>query len=171
MKLVTRRSRFDRDPSSFKIRWLPTLSVLLASMASVLPLIVVAPVMPPWGYMAFVAWRLMHRDIWHPWAGAALGFFDDMWSGQPLGSAILLWSLTLILIDLVDRRALWRDYWQDWALGGLACVGSLSLGLWIANFTGGHTHYQFVVPQILASALLFPLVMRGCARLDQWRFA
>ncbi len=171
MKRRARRARFDREPNSFKIAWFPWITVMLAAMVPILPFVVIAPISPPWGFMLFLAWRLIQREVWYPWAGAALGFYDDMWSGQPLGSSILIWSLTLFALDLVDRRMLWRDYWQDWALGTIGCVLALSAELWIANQTGGHTRVIHIIPQIALSILVFPLVMRLCARADQWRFS
>ncbi len=171
MRLIARRSRFDRDPNSFKITWLPALTVMLASMLTLLPLIVVAPVMPPWGFMAFLAWRLIQREVWRPWAGAALGLFDDMYSGQAIGSAIVLWSLTLLALGIVDRWMLWRDYWQDWYLGAAASVTVISAALLIANETGGHTDWAATLPQIILAILFFPAVMRLYAHIDQWRFS
>ncbi len=171
MKIAARRSRFDRQPNALKVNWVPALTVMVASMTPVVPLIVVAPLSPPWGLLVFLAWRLIRRDVWHPWAGAALGFYDDMWSGQPFGSAMLLWSVALLALDFIDRRSLWRDYWQDWVLGAGASALALTAALWIANQTGGHTAYTYIVPQISFTVLVFPLVMRVCALVDHWRLS
>jgi rod shape-determining protein MreD len=140
-------------------------------MLSVLPLISTAAVVPPWGYMMFLAWRLLHREIWHPWAGVALGLFDDMWSGQPIGSAMVLWSLSQLIISVADQRMMWRDHWQDFALAALCICVTILGALCIANITGGQTLWVYILPQILVTILFQPLVMRVCARLDLWRFS
>jgi hypothetical protein len=40
------------------------------------------------------------------WAGTLLGLFDDMVSGQPMGSAITLWSITMLALDVIEARFL-----------------------------------------------------------------
>ena len=42
-------------------------------------------------------------------------------------------------------------------------------GLGIANSTGGSTSPLVILPQILVSIALFPLLARGCAMIDAWR--
>jgi len=167
---LSRRSRFETRSNLSKIRAVPALSVMAGSMLTALPFIANAPLMPPFGLMLFLAWRLLQREIWHPWAGVALGLFDDMWSKQPPGTAMLLWSVAQTLIAAGDQRALWRDYWQDWVISSVLVAFVLSASLGIANLTGGHTHWLVIVPQIIVSILLQPLVMRLCGFLDQWRF-
>jgi rod shape-determining protein MreD len=44
---------------------------------------------------------------------------DDIFSGQPFGSAGLLWSLAMLTIEIIDSRAIWRDYIQDWLIAAL----------------------------------------------------
>lgn len=170
MITLLRRSSFDRQPSLTKIRAVAPLSVMVASMLTVIPVVADAPLVPPFGLMMFLAWRLLQREIWHPWAGVALGLFDDLWSKQPPGTAMLLWSVAQTLIAIGDQRALWRDYWQDWAISSVLIAVIISAGLAVANFTGGHTPWLIILPQILISILVQPLVMRLCGFLDQWRF-
>ena len=170
MRLLQHRTRFEQQPSNIKIQWLPAISVMIASMTPALPFITTAPLMPPLGFMLFLGWRLLQREIWPPWAGVALGLFDHMWSGQPLGAGMMLWSATQITITLVDQRMLWRDYAQDWMLAAWCINFYLSVELLIANHTGGHTLWFHIVPQILISILIQPLIMRISAHLDHWRF-
>src|SRR3546814_6157237 len=54
------------------------------------------------------------------WSGAVLGAIDDRFSGQPFGSAILLWSLAMLVLEFVEARFPWRGFWQDWLTAGLA---------------------------------------------------
>lgn len=165
------RRRIGRAPNALQIVGIPVASVMLGSLMSALPLILVAPLFPPLGFMVLVGWRLLHRGILPAWAGILLGLFDDLVSGQPVGSAMMLWTVTLIGLDLVDQRMLWRDFAQDWAIACGLIGAALLLGLFFANLTGGNTPPWLLVPQMAISMLAFPLVMRGCARLDALRFS
>jgi len=170
VKPIARRSPFEHQPSTVKIVWMPIGAVMLASMLPIMPVIATAPLMPPLGFMMFISWRLLHREIWHPWAGAALGLYDDFWSGHHIGTAMLLWSVAQFGVALMDRRMLWRDYWQDWMLAAFGLVGYLSLALLIDNKLGGQTLWIMIVPQVLVAILLQPYVIRMTGYIDVWRF-
>jgi rod shape-determining protein MreD len=79
------------------------------------------------------------------------------------------WTAILLALDFLDRRTPFRDHRQDWVLAGLMIGAYLLFALAIAWLTGGSTSPMALVPQILLSALLFPLVSRVCAALDRWR--
>ena len=45
--------------------------------------------------------------------------------GNPLGSGMILWTLTLLVFDLAENRMIWRDYWFDWLVAtGAVLVGT-----------------------------------------------
>ena len=163
------RTFIRRQPSPFWQQAIPIATVMLGSLTPILPVISTSPSMPPLGLMALLSWRSLHRDIWPIWMPLCLGFFDDLFSGQPMGSAMLLWTSSFLLMEALDRRMVWRDFTQEWMLAGtlitLIIFGNLAIG----NMTGGGTSALVVVPQILISIGLFPLVSRLCARLDQMR--
>ena len=110
--------------------------------------------------------RLTLRAAWAP---LPLGFFDDLVSGQPVGSAMFSWTVAFLAIEASERAVLWRDYVQDWMVAAAAIAGCLFAGYLFALFAGGAAPIFAIVPQILASMLLFPAVARLCARLDVWR--
>jgi len=170
MTLLARRSEFTPPPSSLAQQAIPVASVMLASLTPLIPAVVTAPIVPPMGFLVLIAWRLLRNDLWPLWAALPLGFFDDLFSGAPLGTAMALWTATFIAIDLIDRRFVWRDHWQDWsiAIGAIACY--LVIALAIADATGGATPLPLLSPQVALSVLVFPMVMRAVARLDRWRF-
>ncbi len=163
------RRRIDRAPTSVQLVGLPVVSVMIGSLAVLLPVISAAPLLPPFGFMLLLAWRLLQRTMWPVWMALPLGLFDDIFSGQPLGSAVFLWTLTFLTLDLIDRRMIWRDSLQDWALASLLIVALLTGELIIANATGGNTGIIALVPQIVVSCLLYPLIARICANLDRIR--
>ena len=142
---------------------------MVASMMPLLPIVSASPVMPPWGLLLLLGWRMLHRNIWPAWLGFPLGLWDDMFSGQPLGSSIVLWTLTLVGLDMLDRRMVWREFNEEWWLAAVIITAALVLGLLIANPSGNHTSILIILPQIAISILVFPMVARACAVFDAWR--
>ncbi|OSZ66886.1 rod shape-determining protein MreD [Sphingomonas sp. IBVSS2] len=146
--------------------WLAPLSVVLGSMTTLLPVVATVPFLPPFGLMMLLAWRLMRGDSMKVWMPVPLGFFDDMLSGQPLGSAMLLWSAAVLMVDVLDTRLVWRDFWQDWLIAGGAIAFVLIGGRLVAAPFTAHVDTALLI-QILISAALFPVVARFCAWLDR----
>jgi rod shape-determining protein MreD len=77
----------------------------------------------------------------------------------------------MLVIEIIDSRAIWRDHIQDWLIASLLIAGVLSGGLWIAGLAHAAPSPVVLLPQIMLSILLYPLVVRICARLDSWRLA
>jgi rod shape-determining protein MreD len=155
---------------SVKARAVPIVSTMAGSLAPLLlPVIAQAPILPPFGLMTLLAWRLLRPGFWAVWAPLPLGFFDDLASGQPVGSAMLSWTAAFLAIEASERSVLWRDYLQDWLVAAAAIAGCLLAGYAFALFAGGRAPILAIMPQLLAAILLFPAVARLCARLDVWR--
>ena len=148
---------------------LPTLSVMLASLITALPIMVDAPLLPPFGFLMLIAWRLMRSDVWPVWIGIPLGFWDDLFSGQPVGSAVALWTIVMLAMDLVDVRLVWRDYWIDWLIGGLAVGFVLVTGAMLARAGDMGGIAALIAPQIGIALFALPATMLLVARLDNWR--
>lgn len=163
-------SRLGRHPSRFRLVGTPAITVLLGSLVTALPIVAQSPVVPPFGLLLLLSWRLLRPEMWRAWIALPLGLFDDMTSGQPIGSAMFLWTVTLIAIDTVEQRLLWRDYRQDWLIAAIAILFCISGGLFFVRVTGGgNVGLWLVLPQIIWTILLFPFVVRQCARIDHWR--
>lgn len=148
---------------------IPTISVALASAVAALPIVTNAPMLPPLGFMLFIAWRLLRSDIWPVWIGIPLGFWDDLVSGQPVGSAVALWTIVMLAMDIFDRRVIWRDFWIDWVIAGAALLFVLLFGGLLAAAGSLADVVRLIAPQYLWSLLLLPLAMLFAARLDRWR--
>jgi len=161
--------KINRDTWPILVFGIPWLTILLGSMTPMLPIFAPAPLVPPLGYLALLTWRLSRPGLLPLWAGFPLGLFDDLLSGQPLGSAIVLFSVTLITLDLIELRFPWRGFWQDWL------VASMFLGLYVplaALFSGGSLgllELTMLAPQLLLSVILFPIIARLVALLDRLR--
>jgi rod shape-determining protein MreD len=162
-------SKINRDHSSLLAFGIPWLSILLASLTPLLPIIAPAPIVPPLAYMLLLAWRLMRPGLLPLWAGLPLGAFDDLLSGQPFGSGILLFSLALIGIELLDARFPWRSFWQDWiiAIGLLAAY--LIIGALVSGGRVDRALLLALVPQFVLSIVMFPIVARVVSLLDRLR--
>jgi rod shape-determining protein MreD len=165
-------SRIDREQSPARMLLVPIISVMLGSiLTSTLPLVAGSPLLPPFGLMILLAWRLMRPGMWPAWIGLPLGLFDDLFNGQPFGSSGLVWSLAMIAVELIDLRGLWRDHIRDWLIAALLIMLALIAGLGIAGLAHPVPKVSIIVPQIIVSILLYPLAARLCARLDVWRLA
>jgi rod shape-determining protein MreD len=139
------------------------------SLAPFAPPIASAPVMPPLAFMALLAWRMLRPGMLPVWAGAPLGAFDDLYSGQPVGSAMLLWSTAMLAMEVLDRRLRGRGFFGDWALAAGLVSAYLVLAALFANFAGGAAALETIVPQIMLSLVVHPLVTRLVAALDRLR--
>ena len=163
------RKRINRAPSPILARGVPWASVMLLSLVPFVPLFVSAPIVPPLAFMALLAWRMLRPGMLPVWAGAPLGAFDDLYSGQPFGSAVLLWSVAMLIMDLVDVRLRWRGFAQDWALAAALIAGYLVLATLISNLTGGAAPLRTILPQVALAVIAHPLVVRLIAALDRLR--
>lgn len=155
----------------WRARIVPIASTLTASATAIVPTVALTPAWPPFGLLMLLAWRLLRPELWPAWVGLPLGLADDLLTGQTLGTNMVIWTLAILLVDMVEVRLLWRDYWQEWLLAGIVIAAAILGDLGIARWTGGAAPVALVLPQILTSILFFPIVGRLCALLDRWRLA
>jgi len=160
--------RFARSAPRWQRIGLPIVAVLLGSLVTIVPVVALNPLLPPFGLLMLLAWRLLRPELFPIWAAAPLGLFDDCVSGQPMGSAVLLWTISFFAIELFDTRLVWRDFWQDWLIAALAIAFCLIAGRLIASPIAAHVDTMLLV-QILLAILVFPLIMRLVAWLDRKR--
>ena len=161
----------NRVQSPWRANSVPYISVTLASVLPVLILADVMPIAPPLGFLVFLCWRLMRPGFFPLWVGVPLGAFDDLFSGQPFGSAILLWSLTMIALEILETRIPWRGFWQDWFTAGLALVLYILASMTISGATLTPHLFIAAIPQIILAVLLYPLFSRLVAWLDRFRLS
>lgn len=148
--------------------WLAPLTIVIGSLITLVPFKASFPILPPFGLMMLLAWRLHRPDLLQPWAPVLLGFADDLVSGQPLGNSMLFWTVSFILIDVLDTRIVWRDFLQDWLLAAGAICFCLIGGRLVASPLGSHVDTVLLV-QILISVAIFPVLSRLVSRLDRSR--
>lgn len=146
-----------------RARALPWTTVIAGSALTAWPVIANVPLMPPFGLLMLLSWRLLAPFALRRWAAAPLGLVDDLFSGQPLGSGVLLWSACFLAIDLIEQRLVFRDFWQDWLIGSGAIAFCLLAGRFIAVPVDASLNGALAI-QIVISILLLP----GTARLVAW---
>jgi rod shape-determining protein MreD len=163
------RKRINREPSPLLARTVPWATVMLGSLAPSWIVIASAPLLPPLGFLVLVAWRQLRPGLLPVWAGLPLGLFDDLYSGQPMGSAVLSWSLAVIVLDVVEARLPWRNFLTEWLVAAGLIAAYICLSLAFANLAGASTAFRIIVPQITLSILIYPLVGRLVAAFDRFR--
>ncbi|WP_085809620.1 rod shape-determining protein MreD [Sphingomonas sp. TZW2008] len=168
--MIVVRKAFQPPLPPARARALPWISVMAGSLVTVVPVGATLPLLPPCGLLMLLAWRLLAPLSLRRWAPALLGLFDDCLSGQPLGSAMLLWTLSFFLIDLFDQRTLVRGFIQDWLIAAAISAFCLIGGRLLATPLGAHVDAVLLV-QIIVTVLLFPLAARVVAWIDRKRVA
>lgn len=161
--------RINRAPSQTLAIAVPWASIGLASAVGFAPVIASAPVVPPLAFMLLLAWRTLRPGLLPVWAGLPLGAIDDLYSGQPFGSAVLIWSAAMLAMEWVDQRFLWRGFLEDWLAAAVLLSGGLLVGALFAGIAAGHVAPWIVLPQLALSILFFPLVTQLAALLDRLR--
>jgi rod shape-determining protein MreD len=147
----------------------PIASTLAGSALAALPLVADAPILPPFGLMMALSWRLLRSEIWRAWMALPLGLADDLLTGAPLGSGIILLTTCFLVFDVMDNRLIWRDHWQDWVITATALAFCLS-GAWaIDRIDGGGGPIRLIIPQLAMAMFCIPTAVRLCAALDRWR--
>jgi rod shape-determining protein MreD len=164
------RSLRQKAPPAFA-PYVPAASVVLASLLAALPLISSKGWYPDLGFLMFLGWRLLRADPWPGWWAAPLGLVNDLFTGHPLGYSVALWSATMIVLDLIDRRTMWRDYWIEWMLAAVLISADELLQWRMAKALDVAPPLVAIVPAIAISVLVFPLVAWLVGRLDAWRIA
>ncbi|MFN3509884.1 MAG: rod shape-determining protein MreD [Tsuneonella troitsensis] len=164
-------SKINRTHSPVRAYLVPWLSIVLGSLVALLPVASAVPLVPPLGFLMLLSWRLVRPGLFPVWAGFPLGLFDDMFSGQPFGSAIMLWSATMIAIEILETRFPWRGFFQDWAVSGLLATGYLMIAALFSGGKLGLTMFAVLVPQIVLTLALIPILSRFVSGLDRFRLA
>lgn len=152
-------------------RFVPVTSTLLACLVSIIPVVAQAPVLPDFGFLVLITWRLLRPEIWPAYVALGIGLFSDLVSGHPIGQSMALWTTMFLLFDALDSLTGFRDYWLDWVVAA-AAISFHTAGTWyVARYMGSPIPFSVMVPQLLLSIFAYPLVARLVLGLDRWRLA
>lgn len=149
--------------------YIPAATVVAASLLNALPIVATSGWYPDWGYLALIAWRLLRSEPWPAWWAAPLGLANDLVTGAPIGLSVALWSATMLVLDLIDRRTMFRDYWMEWGVAAILLVANEWAEWRVAAMTGAPLPFRVVVPPLLIAIFCFPVIAWAVARLDKWR--
>jgi len=164
-------NRINRAESPWRAQSVPYATIMIASLMPFVLLADVMPILPPLGFIMLLGWRIMRPGVMPLWVGVPLGAFDDLFSGQPFGSAILLWSLAMIILELIETRFPWRGFWQDWFTASLAIVSYIMCAMVVSGSQLTVPMALAAVPQIVLSILLYPFLAQVIAGLDRFRLS
>lgn len=162
-------SRINRDHSPVLAYALPWLTVMIASLLPVFAVATALPLVPPLGFLVLLGWRLVRPGLFPVWAGFPLGLWDDLFSGQPFGSAMALWSVSMIAIEIIETRFPWRSFLHDWGTIAIVLAAYLAAAMVFSGASMTIHMLDGVALQLLLSILLFPIIARMVARLDRFR--
>ena len=163
------KPRINRTASPVLALATPWLLVILGSLSPTWPVIASAPVLPPFGFLLLVGWQQLRPGLFPVWAGWPLGMVDDLFSGQPIGSAVLLWSVAMIALDFLEHRFPWRGFLINWLVAGAFIGGYLFLALQIANIAGGAASPLVLLPQLAVAILVYPVAAKLVGLADRFR--
>lgn len=149
--------------------WIPAITVLIASYLAALPIISTSGWYPDFAYLVLIGWRLLRSDPWPAWWAAPLGLANDLLGGWPIGQSVFIWSATMLILDLIDRRTIWRDYWMEWAFACVLLLANAWVQWRIAALSSAPAHFMAAVPALLISICTFPVAAWLIGRIDRWR--
>jgi len=150
-------------------RYVPIASTILACLLNILPVVVTAAVLPDFAFIVLLAWRLLRPEMWSATTAIPLGLLNDLVAGHPLGQSVALWTATFLLMDVIDSRVVWRDYWMDWLFASVFLLAYSYCDWVIGRWMGSTANFGILWPQVGASILLYPVIARIVLTLDRWR--
>src|SRR6476619_132376 len=162
------RRRFGQGPIPFA-EYVPAATVVMASLLAALPFVSPTGWFPEFGYLVLISWRLLRADPFPAWWAAPLGLVNDLFTGNPIGFSIALWSATMLALDLIDRRTMWRDYWIEWVLAAVLLAIDEWLQWRLAAVVGARVPFTMALPPIAIAICVFPFSAWLVSRIDAWR--
>ena len=150
-------------------RFVPLVSTIAAILLALLPIVAATPLIPDFGLLVLIAWRLLRPEIWTPNTALGLGIFNDLVAGNPIGQSMLLWTALFLVFDLIDGRLAFRDYMMDWLIAAAAILFVTGGAWYIALLMGTDVHVLVIAPQVGIAILAYPVVTRIILTLDRWR--
>lgn len=147
----------------------PAASVVVATLLAALPVVVQNGWFPDFGFLVLIAWRLLRADVWPTWWAAPLGLINDLVTGYPIGLSVTMWTVSMMALDLLDRRTIWRDYWIEWAVAALLILLSEAVQWQVAAWNGARVPFSAMIPPLVISIAAFPVAAWWVGRLDGWR--
>lgn len=149
--------------------YVPAASVVAGSLLAALPIVSSSGWWPSFGLLMLLGWRMLRADAWPAWWAAPLGLVNDLVTGSSIGMSMALWTAIMLVMDLVDRRTQWRDYWIEWAVASLLIALAAWVEAEVAGLNAAPPRASMTIPAALIEILTFPLAAYVAVRIDRWR--
>lgn len=159
----------DMRMKAIRRGYVPIGSTIAACLVTLLPVIVSTPILPDFGFMMLIAWRLLRPEIWSPHSALPLGLFNDLIAAHPIGQSMALWTIAFLAFDYLDTKLVFRDFWIDWFFASLMIAAYIAGGWYISRLMGSGAELSIIVPPLIASILSYPVITRIVLTLDRWR--
>jgi rod shape-determining protein MreD len=75
----------------------------------------------------------------------------------------------MLVLDLIDRRTMWRDYWMEWVVATVLLTIDQWLQWRLAAADGAPLPAWTMVPPLVISICVFPVSAWIVSRIDAWR--
>ncbi len=75
----------------------------------------------------------------------------------------------MLALDLIDRRTMWRDYWIEWILAAVLIAIDEWLQWRVAKLLDAAPAFVRLVPALVISICIFPVIAWIVSRIDAWR--
>ena len=75
----------------------------------------------------------------------------------------------MLLLDLIDRRTMWRDYWIEWLLASGLLFVDLLFRWRLDAMMGAPYPFRLLGPPLVIAVLAFPLAAWAASAIDRWR--
>jgi rod shape-determining protein MreD len=164
-------SQRDLRYLDYRRRFVPLVTTILAILFGLFPLVVTSALMPDIGFLVLLTWRLLRPEVWVPSAALGFGLLDDLVSGHPIGQSMALWTTIFLVLDFVEHRLHYKDFWFDWLYAVLAIVFHTAGAWYIGVVMGSPSPFTQMLPQLVVTILAYPMMARLILGLDRWRLA
>lgn len=147
----------------------PPVTIILASLAVLIPTSLPGSWWPNLALLTLVTWRLRRGDAFPHWWAVPFGLFYDLVAGHPIGLSVVTFTLAMIVADLSDLRLRWRSHWTEWAIAILLMAMAESIEWLVAAIAGAPAPIATILPSVAIAGLLFPLIAVLIEKIDDFR--
>ena len=161
-------NKFERGPRPYA-EHVPWTSVVAGSLLAIFPLVATHGWWPDLGLMMLIAWRMQRSDPFPNWYAIPLGLLNDLLLLHPLGLSVVTFTFALLVVDIIDARKLRGFYATEWLVAAVLIALAKLLQLWVAAIMDAPMPLLSILPPIVISVLLFPIMAFIVTLLDRYR--
>jgi rod shape-determining protein MreD len=147
--------------------FVPALSSAILIALMTMPLLLPAPALPHFAFLAVAAWSLFQPDLMPTWLAFLLGLLTDAVLSLPFGTNATLLPLLTAAIGAIGRRFGPRPFALDWGLIALLAFAYAVLQWRLLCFVGGELPFRPLFLQAVTTTAAWPAAVALCARLQR----